>query len=633
MKRGNARSSDPWPRTSSLGRGGKWGESDGRSTSHEGEFRRRHLEEKNGPAGHSFFAAPRRSWLDRAVAPRLTHPRAARGTAPPGPRARPSRRHPARARPRAPRTRVTPPASAPRDPPTPGGPRAFSCISPGGVCLRATRVVRARRPAPRPALSPRRPRRRVQFRPTSPPTRRTRRTRRATMTPESWRVARARRATSSTPSRSTSSATRSGSPPPGWCTSATPSSPGYASGGRPAPPRPGHPRDACVDDIIVPDDALRARDPRPRSESAPRSSTARRAPSCPAPRCERQYAAARRRQREKGRGVRPARGGEGRRRRRLLARRRRLLSAGCPNDERRAASDSPSARRFRRAKSRESRGVAVAGASDGTARWFSFPPAYALVLFFHLLAFAARVGPGRLRDGVPIAENQASARDACALSVSPLRAVRKRLLLLRSNTPRTRLRARRSPSPREVRRVVRLLRLRVRARGVHRSTRVLRFFRRLSPRPSRRSWSVWILWFGRYAPAAGAAARRGVSGRALRRRVRCFGRDGGGGARGGERGTLRRRREEKTSTDDDRGRRLWCALRARRNFTEQRRPVLASGRGVEARCRALLFVLHVEELRRSSSRSRSRSRRSRRRAAARVDARRRVVKRLAIVLA
>ena len=148
MKKGNARSSDPW-------RGHLLSEGAGSGANQTVDRRvtRRTFavvtSRKKTARPVLFLRRPEAVVARSRLAPRLTHPRAARGTAPPGPRARPSRRHPARARPRAPRALASAArVSAPRDPP---GPRAFSFISPGGVCLRATRHVRAR---DAPALAP-----------------------------------------------------------------------------------------------------------------------------------------------------------------------------------------------------------------------------------------------------------------------------------------------------------------------------------------------------------------------------------------------------------------------------------------------------------------------------------------------
>ena len=179
-----------------------------------------------------------------------------------------------------------------------------------------------------------------------------------------------------------------------------------------------------------------------------------------------------------------------------------------------------------------------------------------------------------------------------------------------------------------VRRVVRLLRLRVRARGLRRPRRVLRFFRTRGARDRARPRSV----LDRVVRDGGArGGRDGVggvrSGKNLRRGVRRFGRDGGGGARGGERGTLRRRREEKTSTDDDEDDDSGASEESRRrNFAERRRPVRRRGRS-RARCREAAFrpllvvgvgaFLRVRALARAVPRSRR---------GARFDARRRVVR-------
>ena len=193
-----------------------------------------------------------------------------------------------------------------------------------------------------------------------------------------------------------------------------------ASGGRLCPATGlAIPEDAAVDDIIVPDDALRARILDFALRKCPEIVDRETCAIVPSAEMRAHYAAARRRQREKdeacalraaARGVKetpssrppppPSLGG--------VSERRTTNDVGLFVPSAVSEQEIPRIPRRRSSDGSSSDGCFFPG-------WFSFPPAYALVLFFHLLAFAARVGVPAAFATAPIAENPFVGADACAL--------------------------------------------------------------------------------------------------------------------------------------------------------------------------------------------------------------------------
>merc|ERR1719238_2089980 len=191
-----------------------------------------------------------------------------------------------------------------------------------------------------------------------------------------------------------------------------------ASGGRLCPATGlAIPEDAAVDDIIVPDDALRARILDFALRECPEIVDRETCAIVPSAEM-RAYYAARRRQREKdeacalraaARGAKeapssrpppPSLGG--------VSERRTTNDVGLFVPSAVSEQEIPRIPRRRSPDGSSSDGCFFPG-------WFSFPPAYALVLFFHLLAFAVRVGVPAAFATAPIAENPFVGADACAL--------------------------------------------------------------------------------------------------------------------------------------------------------------------------------------------------------------------------
>lgn len=193
-----------------------------------------------------------------------------------------------------------------------------------------------------------------------------------------------------------------------------------ASGGRLCPATGlAIPEDAAVDDIIVPDDALRARILDFALRECPEIVDRETCAIVPSAEMRAHYAAARRRQREKeeacalraaARGAKetpssrppppPSLGG--------VSERRTTNDVGLFVPSAVSEQEIPRIPRRRSSDGSSSDGCFFPG-------WFSFPPAYALVLFFHLLAFAVRVGIPAAFATAPIAENPFVGADACAL--------------------------------------------------------------------------------------------------------------------------------------------------------------------------------------------------------------------------